>query len=129
MPIKTPKNLDALRAKLKKAKSAVKTRVLVCSGTGCVASGAFEVYDALVKEAKSAKLNVQVELAPCAGGKHPVLLSTTGCQGFCQVGPLVHILPDDIMYTKVKPAKAGDIVEKTLKGGTDQIRPEDQRHP
>ncbi len=117
MPIKTPKGLDAKRSKLSKVKDAVKQRVLVCSGTGCAASGALELYDNLVQAAKKAKLKVEVELAPCDGAHDPVLMSTTGCQGFCQVGPLVQILPDDIVYTKVKPSRAKDIVEKTLVGG------------
>jgi NADH:ubiquinone oxidoreductase subunit F (NADH-binding)/(2Fe-2S) ferredoxin/NAD-dependent dihydropyrimidine dehydrogenase PreA subunit len=117
MRINTSKSLETQRNKLKKADKNVKTRVLVCSGTGCVASGAFEVYEELVKEAKKANLPVEVELSPCADKKEPMLMGVTGCQGFCQVGPLVHILPDDIMYTKVKPSHAAEIVKQTLKGG------------
>jgi NADH-quinone oxidoreductase subunit F len=117
MRIQNANDLESLRQSLVKADAAVKTRVLVCSGTGCAASGAFEVYDALVEQATQAGLSIQVELAPCLEAKEPVLAALTGCQGFCQVAPLVQVLPDDILYTKVKPAHAADIVAKTLAAG------------
>ena len=79
MRIKSSKDLEKLRKKLKAADRNVKTRVLVCSGTGCAASGAFEVYDALVKEAKKARLGLQIELAPCGEKKGAKLASLTGC--------------------------------------------------
>ena len=41
----------------------------------------------------------------------------SGCQGFCQIGPLVTILPEGIFYTKVKPEDVEEIVETTLKKG------------
>jgi NADH-quinone oxidoreductase subunit F len=31
-----------------------------------------------------------------------VRLSKSGCQGFCQMGPLVSVVPDGILYTKVR---------------------------
>ena len=45
-----------------------------------------------------------------------VFMSKSGCQGFCQVGPLLTIFPDNILYTKVKEADVTEIVEKTLLG-------------
>ena len=117
MGIANRKELEARRKALHKANENVKTHVRVCSGTGCAALGAFEVYDALVKESKKAGLPVQVELEPCGKEKDPLFVSLTGCQGFCQIGPLVHIFPDDILYTGVKVSAVKDIVEKTLAGG------------
>ena len=117
MQIITAKNLEALRKTLAGADSKIKTRVLVCSGPGCAASGAFDVYEKILKEARRSRLKVQVELQPCGKEKEPVLAALTGCQGLCQYGPLVHILPDDILYTGVKPAHAEDIVRRTLKKG------------
>ncbi|MDJ0762609.1 MAG: NADH-ubiquinone oxidoreductase-F iron-sulfur binding region domain-containing protein [Myxococcota bacterium] len=117
MRIQTTTDLKAHQDALKKAEANIKARVLVCAGTGCVASGALDVYEALLKTAKKAGIDVEVELAPCAHAKKPVFMGTTGCQGFCQVGPLVHILPDDILYTRVKPSAVGDIVQQTLVNG------------
>jgi len=117
MRIKTAKDLEKLRKQLVAADRNVEIRILVCSGTGCAASGAFEVYDALVAEAKKARLGLQVELAPCAEKKGARLAALTGCQGFCQVGPLVQIMPADILYTGVAPKHAAQIIEQTVKGG------------
>ncbi len=45
------------------------------------------------------------------------MVSKSGCQGFCQLGPLVTILPEGIFYTKVKPKDVEDIVETTIRKG------------
>ena len=34
------------------------------------------------------------------------MYSRSGCQGFCQMGPLVTIEPDGIMYVKVQTGDA-----------------------
>ncbi len=117
MRFTTPTELADKSATLASTDRKIKKRVLVCSGTGCAALGAFEVFDALVEAADGAKLDLQIELAPCADHAEPLYATKTGCQGFCQVGPLVHIQPDDILYTKVTPKKAREIVEQTLQQG------------
>ncbi len=91
-------------------------RIIICAGTGCVANGSLKVYDALVKSVDAAKLNVIVELKD---EKHDnaMHISKSGCQGFCQMGPLVTVLPENILYTKVGAADVPEIVEKTLKNG------------
>jgi len=43
-------------------------------------------------------------------------VTKSGCQGFCQMGPLVTVLPDGILYNKVKPDDVQEIIEKTLVG-------------
>ena len=35
-------------------------------------------------------------------GAASVTLNQSGCQGFCQMGPLVSVLPDNILYTRVR---------------------------
>ena len=40
-----------------------------------------------------------------------------GARVFCQIGPLVTILPEGILYRKVKPGDVKEIVEVTLKRG------------
>ena len=44
-------------------------------------------------------------------------VSISGCHGFCQMGPLVRIEPQGILYVKVKPEDVDEIVEKTLVRG------------
>ncbi|HOS06490.1 MAG TPA: NADH-ubiquinone oxidoreductase-F iron-sulfur binding region domain-containing protein [Syntrophorhabdaceae bacterium] len=94
--------------------NAVPHRVLVCAGTGCLVNGSMKVYEEFVKTIKEANLNVIVELKDEEGD---VFVSKTGCQGFCQIGPLVTILPEGIFYTRVKPKDVKDIVETTIKKG------------
>ncbi len=90
-------------------------RIVVCAGTGCVANGSLEVRDALVKSLKEKNLNVMVEFTPCEEGT--VHVSGSGCQGFCQVGPLVTVYPEGFFYTHVKAADAAEIVETTVING------------
>ena len=41
----------------------------------------------------------------------------SGCHGFCEMGPLVHIEPMGIMYIHVKPEDCHEIIERTVLGG------------
>ena len=41
----------------------------------------------------------------------------SGCHGFCEMGPLVHIEPQGYMYIHVKPEDCHEILEKTVLGG------------
>ena len=94
-------------------------RILVCSGTGCIATGSnkiFEIFEKLVKETPG----VELVFSPC-GGHHDnaeVGVKKTGCQGFCELGPLVRIQKGDkvIQYVKVQPEDCEDIVEKSVIG-------------
>ena len=90
-------------------------RVIVCAGTACVANGALSLIDALVKKIASAGINVKVEAHE--EGKRDLRVSKSGCHGFCQMGPLVTIMPENILYTRVKAADADEIVDKTLMKG------------
>ena len=94
-------------------------RILVCSGTGCIATGSnriHEIFEKLVKETPG----VELVFSPC-GGDHEeqaVGVKKTGCQGFCELGPLVRIQKGDrvIQYVKVQPGDCEDIVEKSVLG-------------
>ena len=84
---------------------AIKTYILVCGGTGCVATHSNELYEALVQEAAA------------QGAQGKVQVVRTGCFGFCAKGPIVKILPDETFYVSVQPGDAREIVaEHVLKG-------------
>src|SRR5208337_331279 len=91
-------------------------RVILCAGTGCMANGAMKVFERFREEMDRAGLHVVLELRPEAGDRD-VRLSKSGCQGFCQMGPLVSVVPDGILYTKVRAEDVPEIVEQTLVGG------------
>src|ERR1017187_10136043 len=91
-------------------------RVVICAGTGCMANGAMKVFEQFKREITNSGLRVILELRPEAAGDE-VRLSKSGCQGFCQMGPLVSVLPDGILYTKVRSEDVAEIVQQTLAGG------------
>ena len=88
-------------------------RVIVCAGTGCMANGSLKVFQAIKQEMAAAGLDVVLEFRP-EGHGDGIRVSESGCQGFCQMGPLVTVLPEGILYNKVKPGDAKEIVETTL---------------
>ena len=110
-------DLDKIAADYKKAYQNVKRRIIICGGTGCVANGSLDVRDALAKELEKAGIDVILEVKAEDRKKEDTYISKSGCQGFCQMGPLLHIEPGDILYTKVKIADVPEIVERTLQRG------------
>lgn len=78
--------------------------ILVCCGTGCLANGAQAVADAF-SAAISGDGSISVKPA----------VKKTGCNGFCENGPIVTIYPDNITYYKVRPADISEII-KSLDG-------------
>ena len=112
MLVRESLSLEAIAENYQKAAGSLVRRVILCAGTGCVANGALKVHQALVESIRSAGLKVLTELAEEGNGAN--LVSKSGCHGFCQMGPLVMIQPDNILYVKVKPEDVQDIVEQTL---------------
>ena len=74
--------------------------ILVCCGTGCIANGALPLVDAFRTALGAQKSNATV--LPT--------VKTTGCNGFCENGPIVTIMPDQITYYKVRLADVEEIV-------------------
>ena len=89
-------------------------RILVCSGTGCVASGSEKIYEKFQELAKDMP-GVSLVFAPHDENAH-VGIKKTGCQGFCELGPLVRIQKKDnvIQYIKVQQDDCQEIFEKSV---------------
>lgn len=51
------------------------------------------------------------------GATDDVLVSTTGCLGACEKGPVVVVYPEAVWYGAVKPADVAEIVSSHLKSG------------
>ena len=88
-------------------------RVLVCSGTGCMASGAQKIYDEMVRLCEGID-GVEIEMQkdiPHVG------VIKTGCQGLCELGPLVRIEPYGYQYVHVQEEDCLEIVERTVRLG------------
>ncbi len=81
--------------------------LLVCGGTGCIASQSNEMIDLL--RTKLAELNMSDEIT----------VIKTGCFGFCGQGPIIKVQPDNVFYVKVKLEDIEEIVnEHIVKGRT-----------
>ena len=94
-------------------------RVLVCSGTGCIATGSNKIH-ALLKDLIADDPAIDLEFAPHDSHDRPNIgVKKTGCQGFCELGPLVRIQKGDkvVQYVKVQPDDCKEIYERTILGG------------
>ena len=82
-----------------------RSHVLVCSGTGCTASGSAGLFDEFEAQLKAQGLENEVKIVK------------TGCFGLCAKGPIVVVYPEGSMYCQVKKEDVAEIVsEHLLKG-------------
>ena len=82
-----------------------RSHVLVCTGGGCIASGALAVSAAFDEELKNKGLTEEVQVVE------------TGCLGPCAVGPVALIYPDGVFYQNIKVPDVAEIVEEHLLKG------------
>lgn len=73
--------------------------ILVCQHQSCLKNGSAAVLAAF-------------EAQPVPGVK----VEASGCQGQCNMGPTVRVMPEEIWYCRVKPIDVPAIVEEHLKG-------------
>jgi NADH:ubiquinone oxidoreductase subunit F (NADH-binding)/(2Fe-2S) ferredoxin len=99
------RELEQLREGLRKRLDKYTATVMLCGGPGCQASRSKDVIDAIRRE-----LSTQ-------GLTHTVRLMVTGCHGFCEEGPLMVIEPGGLLYCRISPDDAFEIVSQTLIGG------------
>ena len=113
MSITSMEDLKNKQAEVKKNLDGYTCRVLVCSGTGCIASGAQKIYEEMSRLCEGIE-GVAVEMqkdVPHVG------IVKTGCQGLCELGPLMRIEPYDYQYVHVQPEDCKEIVERTILEG------------
>ena len=117
--MKTVEELNLAREKASSEIARYSCRILVCSGTGCIATGSnkiHEIFENLVKDTEG----IELVFSPCGGHEDEKVVGVkkTGCQGFCELGPLVRIQKGDkvIQYVKVQPDDCAEILEKSVLG-------------
>jgi len=98
----TPEQLASHRSNLQAARQQDKLCVGICGGTGCRANRALEVVEAFRKALRAKKLDQKVDMR------------TTGCHGFCEKGPLVVLLPQNILYVSVAPDDVEEIIATSI---------------
>ncbi len=95
-------DLEKLRQELVSRRDPNKTCVAVCTGTGCLAYHSNDVADAFEHEIKK------------QGIVDKVSIRRTGCQGFCEHGPVVIITPAKIGYFGMKAKDVPEVISETL---------------
>ena len=129
MKINSPEELKRLQEVYSQALNAQKKRILVCAGTGCVAGGSLLIYARLKELMAERNIPCEVMLqaephaheAEADGAKAAtetdasrVGLKKSGCHGFCEMGPLLRIDPEGLLYIKVKVEDCEEIIERSI---------------
>lgn len=97
---------DKVTVRQHRDKSAKNKNILVCGGTGCLASDSDRVVKNLEVILKARGLEEQVQVI------------RTGCFGFCEQGPIVKVEPDNVFYVRVSPKDAKEIVDEHIAKGS-----------
>ena len=105
MRIESAAKLESYRTSLLESQDPNRQKILVCGGTGCLSNGSLEVARVFEEELKAQNLKVEVDV------------KITGCHGFCERGPLVVFMPQNIFYERVGIKQVPDIVKSTLVEG------------
>ncbi|MFI5103183.1 MAG: methyltransferase [Terriglobales bacterium] len=71
----------------------------------CPANGSFAVLDALDREIQARGLNNDVQLTTC------------GCMGLCDEGPVMVVYPAGVWYRRLQPSDVSEIVGTHLRDG------------
>ena len=107
--IQSPRDLESLREKLQKEKSASVKTVSICIGTACTAKGSRKLYELFCKAAE--------EAGTAAGDGIKIEAKRVGCHGFCERGPIVVIQPGKIFYQGVEEPDVAEIFRETVLSG------------
>ncbi len=75
-------------------------RIHICSGTGCVSSRSEDIFAAFEAEIKARGLEGTVKA------------KKVGCMGLCAAGPIVSILPDNLLYKEMTPELVPAIMDR-----------------
>jgi len=111
--------LDEYKKAAKARLLSQRARILICMETACVANGAEPVYEAFKQEIEKRGIGAEVRALRHEEhmSLHSVGLVKAGCHGYCQIGPLVKLVPANVMYCHVKPEDVPEIIEKTIENG------------
>ncbi|MFH1758742.1 MAG: NADH-quinone oxidoreductase subunit NuoF [Pseudomonadota bacterium] len=82
-----------------------RSHLLLCAGTGCVSSNSLKVREAIQRELLKRGLQEEVQVV------------TTGCNGFCAVGPVMVVYPEGIFYQKLTPEDIPFFIEEHILKG------------
>jgi NADP-reducing hydrogenase subunit HndC len=81
-----------------------KTSIAICAGMDCLDRDNGRVIGAFEKEINKKDLKIKIDLR------------STGCQGFCEKGPMVVVYPEEICYVGVAPEDVPEILSDSVLG-------------
>lgn len=118
MRINTREELEARRKEYAASLKTQRKQILICAGTGCVAGGSLNIYARMqeILMERGIKCSLVLEKEP---HDQSIGLKKSGCHGFCEMGPLLRIEPEGILYVKVKVEDCEEIIEQSIVG--DQV--------
>jgi len=102
--ISSASELKGFRKAILQERDPAKKIVRICN-TGCRGTGSIKVADAFEQQIGADNLEDRV------------VLKRTGCHGFCEIGPVLVIEPDNILYQKVKSDDVAEILSETILKG------------
>ena len=110
MTIQNREALQNAQAAAQKTIDSYDCRILICAGTGCVATGSQKIYEKMAELCKNLP-GVSVEFS---GHVPHIGVVKTGCQGICELGPLMRIEPMHLQYVKVQLEDCEEIFRRTV---------------
>ena len=115
MRINTREELEARRKVYAASLKTQRKQILICAGTGCVAGGSLNIYAKMqeILMERGIKCSLVLEKEP---HDDSIGLKKSGCHGFCEMGPLLRIEPEGILYVKVQTDDCEEIIEKSIVG-------------
>jgi NADH:ubiquinone oxidoreductase subunit F (NADH-binding)/(2Fe-2S) ferredoxin/Pyruvate/2-oxoacid:ferredoxin oxidoreductase delta subunit len=102
--INSQADLENVRDAIHRQRDIFTKNIRICN-TGCRARKSLKVSVALNQEIKARKL------------ADTVAIKETGCHGFCELGPILVIEPENIFYCRVKAEDIPEIISETILGG------------
>jgi NADH:ubiquinone oxidoreductase subunit F (NADH-binding)/(2Fe-2S) ferredoxin/NAD-dependent dihydropyrimidine dehydrogenase PreA subunit len=104
--IEKPESLRLFREALLAKETYHQKAIVVCCGTGCLASDSDDVREAFLHEVKVQEAD------------ETIAIRKTGCRGFCENGPIVVVEPENVFYQGVTPDDVEEIISETIRGRT-----------
>jgi NADH-quinone oxidoreductase subunit F len=102
--INSQADLENIRDAILRQRDVFTKNIRICN-TGCRARKSLKVSVALSQEIKAREL------------ADTVAIKETGCHGFCELGPILVIEPENIFYCRVKAEDIPEIISETVLGG------------
>ncbi len=97
-------DLEPLRQSILEKRRKVRKRIRVCIGPACHSQGG-ETLSRMIEAALKER-----------GAADDLMVTPTGCHGFCARGPVMVIEPENIFYERVRSERIPEIVEKSILG-------------